>query len=138
LTVCLSLVSMERKHSDSGPLGSFKPSNELDTEVVVHAMDNAESQALAVRKISRTQKLEKIEYAASELADVLPKRTIKSGHAKYWDQLAVDIVSMEEKDHIETRRYDKVVVRCMTCSGKHDTTTINVANLYAHTADHTA
>jgi hypothetical protein len=69
---------MGSERSDSGPLGSSTPSNELDNEVVVHGMDNAESQALAVRKILRTQKLEKNEYAASELADVLRKRKIKS------------------------------------------------------------
>jgi hypothetical protein len=43
-------------------------------------------------------------------------------------QLAVDIVSMKETDHTETRRYGKVIVRSMACSRKHDGTTINVPN----------
>jgi hypothetical protein len=50
---------------DSSALGSFPRSTELDTEVVEHSMENDESQASAVRKFSRTQKLEGIEYAAS-------------------------------------------------------------------------
>jgi hypothetical protein len=45
---------------------------------------------------------------------MLRKRKNKAGHAKYWNSLAVDIVSVEEKDATETRRYDKVVVRTVT------------------------
>jgi hypothetical protein len=44
----------------------------------------------------------------------LRQRKNKAGHAKYWDSLAVDIVSVEEKDATETRRYDKVVVQTVT------------------------
>jgi hypothetical protein len=44
----------------------------------------------------------------------LHKRKNKAGHAKYWDSLAVDIVSVEEEDATETSRYDKVVVRTVT------------------------
>jgi hypothetical protein len=81
LSVYLSGVSMETERLDSSSLASFAPSTELDTEVLVHAMDNAESQAPAVRKVSRTQKLEGNEHVASELADVLRQRKFKSGHA---------------------------------------------------------
>jgi hypothetical protein len=56
------------------------------------------------------------------------KLKFKAGCAKYWDQLAVEIVSMKETGHTDTRRHDKVVVRCMTCSRKLDGTTINVPN----------
>jgi hypothetical protein len=42
---------------------------------------------------------------------VLQQRKLKSGHVKYWDHLAVDIVPMEETDDMVERRYDKVV--CM-------------------------
>jgi hypothetical protein len=45
LPVCSSGVSMESERLDSCALGSFAPSAELDTEVVVHGMDNAESTA---------------------------------------------------------------------------------------------
>jgi hypothetical protein len=68
------------------------------------------------------------EYEASKLAEVLRQRKFKSGRAKYWDQLAVDIVSMEENDDTKTWRYDEVVVRCMVCGRKHDGATINVPN----------
>jgi hypothetical protein len=54
--------------------------------------------------------LERNEYAALELADVFRQRKFKSGHLKYWDQLAVDFVSIEETDHTETRRYGKLGV----------------------------
>jgi hypothetical protein len=113
---------------DSSALGSFPLS--ADRELVEHSMDNDESSASAVRKVSKTQKLEGKEYAASKLAEALRQRKFKSGHAKYWDQLAVDIVSMEENDddYTETWRYDKVVVRCMVCGRKHDGATINVPN----------
>jgi hypothetical protein len=70
---------------DSSALGSFPLSTELDTEVVEHSMDNDESQASAVGKVSRTQKLEGKEYSASKLAEVLRQRKFKSGHAKYLD-----------------------------------------------------
>jgi hypothetical protein len=80
---------------DSSALGSFPRYTALDAEVE-HSMDNDESQALADRKVSRTQILEGKEYAALTLAEVLRLRKFKSGHAKYWDQLAVDIVSMEK------------------------------------------
>jgi lipopolysaccharide biosynthesis protein len=40
-------------------------------------MDCDKSQALAVRKVSRTQKLDGKEYAASKLADVLRLRKLK-------------------------------------------------------------
>jgi hypothetical protein len=101
LSECLSGVSMERL--DSSALGSFPRYTALDAEVehsmdndVENSMDNDDSQALANRKVSRTQNLEGKEYAASKLAEVLRLRKFKSGHAKYWDQLAVDIVSMEK------------------------------------------
>jgi hypothetical protein len=88
---------------DSSGLGSFPRDTALDAEIehsmdndVKNSVDNEESQASAVRKVSRTQKLEGKEYAASKLAEVLRLRKFKSGHAKYWDQLAVDIVSMEK------------------------------------------
>jgi hypothetical protein len=77
---------------DSSALGSFPRYTALDAEVE-HSMDNDDSQALADRKVSRTQNLEGTEYAASKLAEVLRLRKF---HAKYWDQLAVDIVSMEK------------------------------------------
>jgi hypothetical protein len=67
-----------------------------------------------VRKVVLKHKLEKKEYAASDLAMTLPQRKNKAGHAKYWDSLAVDIVSVEEKDATDTRRYDTVVVRTVT------------------------
>jgi hypothetical protein len=79
---------MESERLDSSALGSLAPSTELDTEVVVHAMDNADSQASAVTKLSRTQESERKEHAASELADVLRQRKFKTGYAEYWDQLA--------------------------------------------------
>jgi hypothetical protein len=81
---------------DSCALGSSPRSTALDAEVE-HSMVCDESQALGVRKVSRTQKLDGKECAASKLADVLRLRKLKNGHAKYWDQLAVDIVSTEEK-----------------------------------------
>jgi nitrate reductase cytochrome c-type subunit len=40
----------------------------------------------------------------------------------------VDIATAEEQDGTETLRYDKVVVRCMKCGGKHDSSTMNVPN----------
>jgi hypothetical protein len=67
-----------------------------------------------VRKVVRKHKLEKEEYTASDLAMPLRQRKNKAGHAKYWDSLAVDTVSVEEKDATETRHYDKVVVRTVT------------------------
>jgi hypothetical protein len=112
------------KRFDSSSLGSFP----LSIELVEHSLDNDESPASAVRKVSNKKKLEGKEYAASKLAEVLRQRKLKSGHAKYWDQLAVDIVSMEENDDTETWSYDKVVVRCMVCGRKHDGATINVPN----------
>jgi hypothetical protein len=88
---------------DSSALDSFPCYTALDAEVehsmdngVENSMDNDESQALAVSIVSRTQKLEGKEYAASKLAEVLRLRKFKSGHAKYWDLLAVDIVAMEK------------------------------------------
>jgi hypothetical protein len=57
-------------------LGSSPRSTALDAEVE-HSMDCDESQALAVRKVSRTQKLDGKEYAASKLADVLRLRKLK-------------------------------------------------------------
>jgi hypothetical protein len=63
LSECLSGVSMER--FDSSALGSFPLST--DRELVEHSMDNDESPASAVRKVSKTQKLEEKEYAASKL-----------------------------------------------------------------------
>jgi hypothetical protein len=71
LSEWLSGVSMERL--DSCALGSSPRSTALDAEVE-HSMDCDESQALAVRKVSRTQKLDGKEYAASKLADVLRLR----------------------------------------------------------------
>jgi hypothetical protein len=74
LSELLSGVSMER--SDSCALGSSPRSTALDAEVE-HSMDCDESQALAVGKVSRRQKLDGKEYAASKLADVLRLRKLK-------------------------------------------------------------
>jgi hypothetical protein len=49
---------------DSSALGSFP----LSTELVEHCMDNDESPALAVRKVSTKKKLEGKEYTGSKLA----------------------------------------------------------------------
>jgi hypothetical protein len=65
---------MER--SGSCALGSSPRSTALDAEVE-HSIDCDESQALAVTKVSRTQKLDGKEYAASKLADVLRLRNLK-------------------------------------------------------------
>jgi hypothetical protein len=51
-----------------------------------------------LRKFVRKHKLDKKEYTASTLAMTLRKLENKAGHAKYWDSLEVDIVSVEEKD----------------------------------------
>ena len=119
---------MEGEAVDSTAL-SGAPSPELDeADVPVDGSIAEPSDSVAAWKVVRKQKLDKKEYTASDLADVLRQRKCKAGHAKYWDQLAVDIVSVEEKDNTETRRYDKVVVRCMRCTGKHDGTTMNVPN----------
>jgi hypothetical protein len=41
---------------------------------------------------------------------------------------------MKENDDTETRRYDKVVIRCMVCGHKHDGATINVPKLRSRTS----
>jgi hypothetical protein len=88
------------------------------------ALDSVETVA---RKVVRKQKLEGKEYTASEIAELLCGRKNK-GQARYWDKLAVDVVSVEENLAGETLRYDKVVVRCILCHSKHDSKSLNVAN----------
>jgi hypothetical protein len=72
---------MERLDSSSLGSSSFPRSTALDAEVE-HSMDNDESQAVAVRKFSITQKLDGKEYATSKLAEVLRLRKLRSGHAQ--------------------------------------------------------
>jgi hypothetical protein len=64
LLLTFSAVSAWNVKTLAYTLGSFPLSTELDTELVEHSMDNDESQASAVRKILRTQKLEGKECAA--------------------------------------------------------------------------
>jgi hypothetical protein len=101
------------------------------------APDAAASDAPLARKVVRKQWMDKKEYLAPDLAAALRLRKNKSGHAKYWDRVSVDIVSVEEKEGEETIRYDRVVVRCLDCGFKHSSKNVNVAKFAStHYEDH--
>jgi hypothetical protein len=107
------------------------PSMELDAQASVdlsgEAPDAAASDAPLARKVVKQQFMDK-EYLAPDLAAALRLRKIKSGHAKYWDRVSVDMVAVEEKEGEETVRYDRVVVRCLYCGCKHSSENVNMSN----------
>jgi hypothetical protein len=101
------------------------------------APDAAESNAPLARKVVVNQWMDKKEYVATDLAAALHARKNKAGHAKYWDRVGVDVVSVEEKEGQETVSYDKVVVRCLDCGCTHCSKNVNVANFAStHFEDH--
>jgi hypothetical protein len=102
-------------------------SGELDTDDVAET-NRVQIDDIVVRKIVRKQKLDRKEYVASELAQILRQRKAKNGRAKYWDLLSVDIETVDEEIEDEIRRYEKVVVRCLRCGSKHDSSNLNVPN----------
>jgi hypothetical protein len=128
--VYLAWCEMEPVAVNSTPMARSLSSEVVDIEPA--AVEDVEGSAVegntTARKIVRKQNLEKKAYSAHELAAVLRQRRIKAGHAKYWDQLAIDVVSVEERDGDEILCFDKVILRCMKCDTKHDTVSINVAN----------
>ncbi len=80
------------------------------------------------RKVVRLQKLDGKALPAAELALRLRQRKFRKKQSPCWDLLAVDIISCEETVGNEVQRFDRVVVRCMTCDVKHDAANINVPN----------
>jgi hypothetical protein len=80
------------------------------------------------RKVVRRQKLDGKELAAEDLALRLRQRKFRKKRSAYWDLLSVDIISCEETVGSELQKFDRVVVRCMTCDVKHDAASINVPN----------
>jgi hypothetical protein len=119
---------------DSSALGSFP----LSTELVEHRMDNDESPASAVRKVSKKQKLEGKEYAASKLAEV-------AGHPR-------------QRLEALTRQLHNVRLHCRRLSARYrnhncsliiastsrrfhrwfiDGSELHTSQSYAHTVNHT-
>jgi hypothetical protein len=97
-------------------------------------MDNDESRASAVRKMSRTQTLEGQEYAESKLAEVLRQRKFKSGHAKYWD------MHSRRRSARCINHNCSLVVACTSrrCQRKFIVDSeLHSAQSYAHTVKHT-
>jgi hypothetical protein len=115
-----------RATSCSPPAQASAGPSQAPVEVESIELASNSSQTVS-RKVVRKQKHEGKEYAASDLADLLRVRKAK-GQAKYWEKLAIEIVSVEEKGADETLRYDKVSVRCIMCDGKHDGKNLNVPN----------
>jgi hypothetical protein len=108
------------------------PSIELDAQASAdpsgEAPCTAASDAPLARKVVKKQWMDKKAYLAPDLAAALRLRKNKTGHAKYWGRVSVDIVPVEDKEGEETVRYDRVVVRCLECSFKHSSKNVNVAN----------
>jgi hypothetical protein len=78
LSVCSSGVSMESERLDSSALGSFAPSAELDTEVVMHGMVNAESVAAVgvyISPLTRTHEEEAAAPSSCKHTDAKAKNT---------------------------------------------------------------
>jgi hypothetical protein len=82
-------------------------SSERSAEVPSDVDDVDDDLDHRARKCARTQKMDGKQYIASDLAALLRQRKRKAGHAKYWEMLAVDIVTTEEQDGNTVTRYDK-------------------------------
>jgi hypothetical protein len=96
---------------------SAAASRELAAEVPVDANADLDQRAC---KCVRKQQMDGKEYIVSDLAALLKQRKWRACHANYWERLAVDIVTVEEKDEQNAIRHDQVVVRCLCCGDTHN------------------
>jgi hypothetical protein len=117
-----TFINMDEFVAASSERSAVVPSDVDDVDDVHDDLDHR------ARECARTQKMEGKQYIASDLAALLRQRKRKAGHAKYWEMLAVDIVTTEEKDGNTVTRSDKVVVRCLSCGDTHDSKHLNVPN----------